>query len=236
METSLALAEFEEEQAQNQELTLNQITQLIQSAEIIKQHLETWQEAFEKKLTLTEQALDKQLLQIQSLIGQFNKMLQAATNQNWQETTETINAESKQQTRLVQDACAELKNMTHNIHARAERITHQITKTLNQTVQGLHAGELQQLVEDSAEEVKKMSAIATQQIEKIVQWFHWKNLGLVFLLSLIVTVLVSLYIDDEWPWEMHKTVVKERLAGQAVLNAWPHLTQFDRQQILDDLA
>lgn len=236
METSAAIINFRENQMSTMELDMQEMAQLVDTATAIKEHLEAWEKAIDAKLTTTEQTIDKQLMQIQMVISQFNRALQSTTNQEWQQAAGAVRTESKQQTLLLQETCNELKKATKEIHTRFERTTHQITKSLNTTMQGLHAGELQQLVEDSAAEVKTFATTATSHWDKIVKWFHWKNLGLVFLLSLVVTILVSLYIDDEWPWEAHKTVVKQRLAGQALLSAWPQLTQVDRQQIMDDLA
>ena len=236
METSAAVINFRDSKVSAMEIDTQEIVQLVDTATAIKEHLEAWEKAIDNKLAVTEQTIDKQLMQIQMVISQFNRTLQSTTNQEWQQAASAVHTESKQQTLLMQETCNELKKATKEMHSRVERTTHQITKNLNNTMQGLRAGELQQLVEDSATEVKTFAATATTQLDKIVKWFHWKNLGLVFLLSLVVTILVSLYIDDEWPWETHKTVVKQRLAGQALLSVWPQLTQLDRQQIMDDLA
>ncbi len=235
METSAAASGFIDE-VQTAKLETPELDQLVDSAAAVKQHLEKWELAIEGKLVATEQMLDQQLMQIQNVISQFNRTLETATNQDWQRATTAVHIESKQQTILMQETCNELKKSTKDICSRVERTTQQITKSLNNTMQGLRVGELQQLVEDSASDVKNFAETTANQVSNIVKWFHWKNLGLVFLLSLIVTLLVSLYIDDEWPWEAHNAVVKQRLAGQAVLSAWSQLTQLDRQQIMDDVA
>jgi|GEM_PF-3942856 len=236
METSAAVINFKDGKLRTTETAAQEIVQLVETATAVKQHLEAWEKAIDAKLTAAEQSIDKQLMQIQILISQFNRTLQSTNNQEWQRAANSIHAESKQQTMMMQEAYVDLKKATKEIHTRVERTTHQITKSLNNTMQGLHAGELQQLVEDSAADVKNFATATTAQVEQIVKWFHWKNLGVVFLLSLVVTLLVSLYIDDEWPWEAHKTVVKQRLAGQAVLTAWPQLTRLDRQLIMQDMA
>jgi gas vesicle protein len=233
MDTS-AVINFKDATSCSADLASQELIQLLEAAAAAKQHLEEWEKTIDAKLIQTEQVLDKQLMQIQMVISQFNRTLQSNSQQEWQHAATAVHSASKHQTILLQETCNELKNTTKEIHIKVERTAHQITKNLNTAMQGLHAGELQQLVEDSAAEVKNFSAAATTKMNGIVKWFHWKNLGLVFLLSLIVTLLVSLYIDDEWPWEEHNVVLKQRTAGQAVLSAWPQLTQLDRQQIMDD--
>ncbi len=235
MEPKSTIVNFQEK-AQTEDAVPAEVTQLIKSAAAMKQHLEIWEKAIDEKLTTAEQMLDKQLQQVQQVIAQFNRTLQSFAQQEWQQTIALVSAEAKQQTILLQETSTELKKTTQAVHARVERTTQQITKNITNTLQGLRVGELQQLVDDSITAVKTFAQTTTTKVENIVKWFHWKNLGLVFLLSLVVTLLVSLYIDDEWPWEAHQTVVKQRLAGQAVLSAWPQLTQLDKQQIMDDIG
>jgi hypothetical protein len=37
--------------------------------------------------------------------------------------------------------------------------------------------------------------------------------------------------SDEWPWESHARVVRERNIGQAILDAWPNLNDTKRGMI-----
>ena len=64
-------------------------------------------------------------------------------------------------------------------------------------------------------------------------WLH--NLSMIFTVTLLASMMMGLYLNDEWPWEYHNDVVQERQIANAVLQAWPNLSKRDRQLILKNI-
>lgn len=215
---------------------LDLIEKFVSAAKLAQQNLSAWEQAFDAKLTATENFVDAQIQQIQTTLTHFQKTLQATSAQEWRVTPQTLCQEGREQIHALQETYFDIKKSAKEITTRFDRVSTQITKNLNNSLQGLHPMELQNLADDSREEIKLVTASATEKMSTIVHWFHWKNILLVLFLTLVVTLLVTLYIDDEWPWEQHKTVSKQRLAGQILMTAWPQLSHSIQRQIMDDVA
>jgi hypothetical protein len=106
---------------------------------------------------------------------------------------------------------------------------------VNEAIHAFKIDDFKYFIEESYEQVKNNSTKTVEEISNILQWFHWKNLALALGLSLVVAVMVGLYINAEWPWEIHQSVVKERAAGKALMNAWPHLSKDDQAFLQDKI-
>lgn len=205
-------------------------------AEAAYHSLQNWEKSLDTKLNAAEHLIDSRLHDIQATLQHFQETLQATQVQEWQKTVETIYIDERLHSQLLQETYNDIKKSMQQIASSYERTAAQTTKKLTQTLHGLHAGELQQLADDSCEEVKTLAATIKQQVTQTIAWFNWKNFSIVFLLALLVSVVISLYIDDEWPWEAHKIVVKQRIAGQMLIAAWPQLNHNTQQQIMNGFA
>jgi hypothetical protein len=110
-----------------------------------------------------------------------------------------------------------------------------VVRGVSKALGNIHPHEFQELIDQCGEEIKTVSHSATRTMSNVSQWFHWKNLTIVFFLSLLVTLSVGLYTNAEWPWEMHSTVIKQRNAGQALINAWDQLSQNDQERLENNM-
>lgn len=213
-----------------------QITDFLVSARAAQEHLVARERILEQRMASSEQFIDGELEKIQSVVTHFQRILEDAGAQQWRLTTEAIHKEGKEQVQVLQNGLGEVKKTLQNTCAHLETTSTQIVKGLTKTVSALRTGELEQLAEDSAQQVKTVAKSAINEMKEIGRWFHWKNIAMMSLLCLVVVLFTDLFVDDEWPWESHKNAAKERVAGQALLDAWPKLSLTDQQRIMDNIA
>lgn len=219
----------------NLEKTLEAMSNLIASAATAQKNLLVQEQLIEKRLARTEQIVNSNLQEIESTVLHVQETLANANVDGLRSAVESMRSEGKERTQGLQEVYTEAKAIIKKACERAEHASTQILKGLGRTLDSLHPSEFQNLTEVSTEEVKKVSSRATQQITDTVRWFHWKNLFIVFFLSLMVSLSISFYLDDEWPWEVHNTAVKQRLAGAALMNAWAGLSPSDQQLIAQNV-
>lgn len=213
-----------------------QITDFLVSARAAQEHLSARERILEQRMVSSEQFIDGELEKIQSVVTHFQNILRDAGAQQWRLATEAIHKEGKEQVQVLQHALGEVKNTLKNSCSHVETTSSQIVKGLSKTINALHTGELEQLAEDSAQQVKSIAKSAVHEMKEIGRWFHWRNIAMMSLLCLVVVLLTDLFVEDEWPWESHKNAVKERVAGQALIDAWPKLSITDQQRIMDNIA
>lgn len=210
------------------------ISKFIDIAARAQEELIKREQALQNRMQAIEQLISSEISQIQNTISTFQEILKSTNAKSWQEKTDSLYKEGKQQLLALQNFLNEMAKSTKDGSARVETMTTQVVKNISKSLQTLHTHDLEQLADDAKEKVKLVADSAVNNIQVVIQWFHWKNLALTIILAFIVTLFIGLYIDDEWPWEEHKAVVKERDAGHAVLQVWSELNYIDQQHIASD--
>lgn len=213
-----------------------QITEFISSAKAAQQSLVLRQKLLEDKLASSELFVDSEINKIQGVVAHFQNILKDAGAQEWRTAAEAVHKEGRQHVQTFQSNLGDVKKIVKDSCTHLDNASSQLVKGLSKTLGNLRTTELEQLAEDTAQEVKLLASAATKQMAELGRWFYWKNLMFVMFLSLVVVLITGLFIDDEWPWESHKTAVKERVAGQALLEVWPTLSLNDQQRILSNVA
>lgn len=137
------------------------------------------------------------------------------------ETLKKINTETQT---LISESCT-----------RFEKTSYATVRNVHAAVHAFKIDDLKYLIQESHEQIKDNARKTINDVSKNLRFFHWKNIILALGLSLVVAVLMGLYMNAEWPWEVHQTVVKERAAGKALMNAWPHLNQDDQAFLQDKI-
>jgi len=105
-------------------------------------------------------------------------------------------------------------------------------KKITEALSSFKISDYQRLTEESVGKVEEASTQTLQRFGELTRWFHWKNLTLAFLITLLTTLAIGLYLNDEMPWEAHKHAKIERRDGQMLERAWPHLSIAERQRII----
>lgn len=222
---------------QEQQSALNdlptQVTEFLVSARAAQENLRTREKILEQRLAASEHYIDTELSKIHGVINHFQELLDRAGARDWRVAAESLYKEGKQPIHGLQTTFDDIKKSVKEACTHVDNASTQILKGLTKTLGTLNTNELEQLAEDSGQEIKTVANAAIQQINEIGQWFSWKNLVFVLVLSVVVVLFMDLFIDDEWPWESHKNATKERVAGQALLQAWPQLSLSDQQRIMN---
>ncbi len=90
---------------------------------------------------------------------------------------------------------------------------------------------LEYLATSATQSIRQTGLATVKNIAKAAKWFFWRKLALMTLLTLVVSVLMGLYLNDELPWESHERALQQRQVGQATLAAWGQLSSTDKMQI-----
>lgn len=119
---------------------------------------------------------------------------------------------------------------------RLEKATSQAMKMLSQTVLAFNADELSRTVENNCELLLQQAQYSFKQVNQWMRRFHLKSVALVLSVTLVVSMIMGLYMNNEWPWETHTKVMQERNLAQAVLSTWPLLSMNDQEQIARNMT
>jgi hypothetical protein len=208
-----------------------QVGELVAAYEITMEKLAQKEKALELHFQASDSFLNDQLEKMNLLIVELGEMITEAGAARWRLSAQDALRLGDLQLSTVKKLSEETKNLMNDSCARYEKAALAATKNLKEAIAQFKMEEYKTYTENCAEEVKKNSSVALQKITDIFSWFQWKNMALCLGFSIIAAVVIGLYIDDEWPWELHSKVVKERAAGQALMNAWPHLDPSDHQYL-----
>lgn len=210
---------------------LTTLKSVIAAAKSTQQNLLAREKNFEKRLAKAERFVDNNIKDIHATVNHFKIILETIEAKNWNAIIENMRISDQQKTQGLQELYTSAQKSIFESCKRVEQTASQIVKGIGKTLNTLHADDIEQLAEDCAKQVQKVSHSAVEQMSATVRWFHWKNLAAVFFISIMISLTIGLYINDEWPWEMHQTVVKQRAAGQAVLSNWNELSSADQNTL-----
>jgi len=177
------------------------------------------------------QRIDRHITEVRKEINDFKAIMTRAGAMQWRNESERLVTEGQQEIQGLQKTYRDLKNVIVEQCDSLNRASMNTVKTVSQLVSSVKHTNIKKLNDEKTDDLAEACESQLQQIDHIVQTFHWKNLVLVVLLSVLVSVIVSLYIDDGWPWQVHTEVLKEREAGKILLHSWTQLSQNDQNVI-----
>ena len=212
-----------------------QAGELIAAYEIAMDRLAQREKALENQFEFSEKFLNDQLEKINALMIDLREIMTEAGAARWRLSAQDALKLGDLQLDIVKKLSEDTQRLMNESAQRFERTSQSTTKNIHDAVNMFKVEEFKQYTEHSCEEIKKTASSAMEKINEILNWFQWRNLVLVLGLSIIAAVVIGLYIDDEWPWELHETVIRERAAGQALMNAWPHLDAADQRYLEEKL-
>lgn len=209
----------------------SQITELLASYELAADRMRAREKEVEQRLTNADQFLNEQLEKVNALMADLRETMTEAG-------AARSRLAAKEALKLGEAQIETLRKMTNETNQtlresceRFDRTVNTSAKNIQEAVNAFNIDEFKSYAEKSCVEIKDTAAIAMDKVTDVLKWFHWKNITLATGLSLMVAVCMGLYINDEWPWEMHGNVVKQRTAGQALMTAWPALNKTDQNYL-----
>lgn len=186
-------------------------------------------------LTLSEKFLNEQVEKINALMKELQNLMTEANAARMRLSLQESLKVGEAQLSALKKLNTETQSLMEGSCTRFEKTSNATVKNVNEAIHAFKIDDFKYFIEESYEQVKNNSTQTVEEISNILRWFHWKNLALALGLSLVVAVLLGLYINAEWPWEIHQSVVKERAAGKALMNAWPHLGKADQAFLQDKI-
>ncbi len=213
-------------------------------AEVFENQMGQWQKDIEQRIHANNALIQNQLDELRETAENLRDVMTEAGVARWRIAAEESLKAGKQHIHTLENICEqhqqaiqsyndEFKKTAKTSFDRLDRASAYTIKNISEAISSFRISDFQRLTEQSCEIVAETSNSAIIRLKETVRWFHWKNLGLALAITLFASLTVGLYLNDEMPWDIHKHVVAQRNAGTALLNAWPSLSQSERQRILN---
>jgi hypothetical protein len=213
-------------------ITLSQkIADFIVKAEFNRSSHETNDSSISQHFQEKEREISNVVKTIAAEIHHFKSLMTRAGAIQWHDATKNLLEESKKE---VQSIEATYLDASHTIEQQCEKLNQSSMHTVKNVAQLVTLSKhnpLQKLSEEKSKEIRTSCETHLGKVEHTVRSFQWKNIAIAMFLSMVVSIIVSLYINDEWPWQAHDQVVKQREAGKILLDSWQQLSQSDRALI-----
>lgn len=212
---------------------LHEMANFVALYETLEDKLITRETALEDKLLANETLLAKQLIQIKSAFAEFQAIMTEAGAARWRIAAENALREGQSHLQALEETSVNVAQSIKEGCEQLDQATAQTIAGITEATKVLPIKEFTQLIEQGNTQLKTTATATLEKTTDLIRWFHWKNLAMILALSVFVIFITGLYSNDEWPWEIHQQVVKERGAGRALIAAWPQLTPAEQQDIVN---
>lgn len=213
---------------------LHKMADFIALFEASEEKLVAREQALETKLSQSERIIHEQLTNIRGTLRDFQEIMSETGAARWRIAAESALKEGKEHLKTIQQTCADFNSLTKDTCERLDRAASYTVKNITHVVSSFSAEDFRRMTTDNSNQVMHTCTSAIKKINSVIAWFSLRNAALVFSITLVVSIVIGLYLDDEWPWESHSKIVEQRTLAQAVINSWSHLSQDDQQRILQD--
>lgn len=207
---------------------VHKIAEFVALFESAEEKLIERENSLEKKLQLSQEYVDDQIIKMKVILADFQEIMTEAGAARWRQSA-LKNEEYLEKIRLATD---EFIRCSDECFKRLNKATEYTVKGLSKTLHSFRMDDFQIAANTSIELVRSACQKSIKKINEVIRWFHWRNIALVFSITIVATMVTGLYMNDEWPWESHQQVMQQRQLALAVEAAWPHLSAVDQQEIL----
>lgn len=188
----------------------------------------------EEKLREKAKQLDHHIRNISSDIHHFREMLARTETQQLRAETEKLSQQGKQEIKLLENIFRNTKTTIATQCLQLNKASMTTVKNVSQLVSSVRKTHLKKITEERLHEMQKNCVSSSQKIHRSIASLHWRNLVMVVLVTLLVASIVSLYVDNAWPWQAHQQILKQREAGKILLNSWQQLSHSDQELIIQN--
>lgn len=211
---------------------IHKVAEFVALFETAEEKLKERETALEQRLANSEIRVNEQLLQIKSVLSEFQSVMTDAGAARWRVSAEKISYESEQHLKNIRYATDEFIRCSDESYQKLNKATDYTVKGLSKAIHSFRMEDFQKVANTSVESVSHACEASLGKITDVIKWFHWRNIALVLSVTIVITMITGLYINDEWPWQSHQQVMQQRQLAFAVESAWPHLSLGDQQEIL----
>lgn len=226
---SLQMGETSPEQMRG---LMREMADFIALYETMEEKLVAREVALEGRLLEGERIITDQLARVKASFVDFQAIMTEAGAARWRIAAENALREGKQHLQTLQQTSLEV---THTLKDGCSQLEAAATQTIANVADAISSFQALGFKESAAkncDQVKKISVTGIKRITRAIKSFHWKNFAISVIITLFIVFLSGLYINDEWPWEIHARAAKERSAGATLLAAWGNLSPSQQQEIL----
>ena len=202
-----------------------------------------WRQDMEQRSSTHFQQFQQQFQALQSELNLFHEMLSEAGLARLRLVADNVLQQGKEHLRSLKEAeqqiFGQISTAQQEIKHLGERGINEIKVQATQAIERMdnHLGQydvkhFNRIANESCEHIEQSAKDAISKSGRLLRLFQWKTVGLVFITTLATAFAVSLYLSDEYPWEIHQQVHSERSAGKMLISAWPYLTPQERTKII----
>lgn len=214
----------------------HQITELMNTYETAMTRITLREKALDEQIEIYKNFLDEKTEKIKLLLTELKEIMTEAGASRLKLSLQDAIKIGESQINTLKKLNTETKTLMTDSCVRFEKTSTATIKNVHAAITAFKIEDFNIFIENSYNQIKNNTLKITLYISRFLRWFHWKNLSLAVGISIIIAVLMGLYINAEWPWEIHQTVVKERTAGKALMNAWSHLEKTDKLILQNKLS
>jgi hypothetical protein len=127
-------------------------------------------------------------------------------------------AQSTEQIQLIEAQC-------NHLAAQSQHQQEQLQRQCSQAVEKMH--------NESCAHMERLAMHTISNSKNLPRTFQFRQGLFALVTALLTAFIVSFYLSDELPWELHHQAMSERQAGKALLSAWPKLSQKEKETILN---
>lgn len=207
--------------------------------EMAEKKMDEW----ELKLYQQEQRVQQQLTAVHEATEELRTIMTEAGAARWRiaaeqalnlgkEHVETLRDLSNDQVRLQKERNEHFMRLAKKTFERLDRASEHAIKKMNESIDAFNPQAMKLAADKSREVLETTSVQALSSIQKLHTRFHWKSVGIALGIALFTSISVGLYTTAELPWEAREKAALQRNAGSALINAWPMLSQNERENIL----
>lgn len=235
--------DFSEGENEKFKETLKRMSEYIAYLEVAEQKMVSIQAKLDEKIEQHQHRVSDQLKDIQLTINELQGVMSEAGVARWrlaaEETLKSGNEHLKQleiatekHLEIFTKNNEEFSKTVHKSFERLDRASAYTIKNISEVISSFRISDFQQFTQQSYEIIEDTSRSVIYHLKTIIKWFHWRNLAMAFGLSFFVSTLTSYYLSGELPWVNHKKMIAQRAAGEALMNAWPTLSDAEKELIL----
>lgn len=209
------------------------------------QQFQTYVESAQHQFNAWQVAMKQQMQDIQDALKEFrdltaNEMGISRLRQTMRDVlvegeqhVKALQATGEAQLEELQKSNDQIRKLAKKSFERLDRASNFVVKNISDSLSSFRLNDFKRLTDESREVIEHVSVSTIKRMKEMVHWFHWKNLALAAAITIIVTLSLGLFLNDETPWEAHNKAVVQRNAGQALINAWPSLSPKEQQRIME---
>lgn len=210
---------------------------IIENNNAVPQLQQTLQQEAAEQLFQFKQLLEQELQKTTQIIANTVKAIQTDNPSEWRTALEYTLQQSEQNSKKLAKLATDFHELSEKCAIRLEHITTEAEKRIAKLLAILIAEEgavmtqFKKSADESYNSINGISIRSLTYVKKLFRRIHWYTLSIAFFAAMSASLITTVYVNAEWPWESNIQATHERHIGQLFLSVWPTLSSEEQQQI-----